>query len=279
VITPLAKRISNLGTAEMNYQFSPNDMVGGSATFYTSRFRDVPAGSVDLLDSDTQQADGFYTHRLTRSYWVGGAYEFQQLSFSPGVDQATTHSFLLFNTIYLRPRMSISLFAGPENWDYSSQQITQVITVPVVLVISTPVSAQKWTFAAGGSFNWQGEHTSVQLEASRRVSDGGGILGAVELVSVQAALRQKLSHSMTLALGGIAGDDRLLANFNGVADRLRSASGSVAIEQMLGRSFMVSLGYGRDYQRESGGTPPPTDVNHNRGWVSLSYNFSKAIGR
>ena len=93
----------------MNYQFGPNDMVGGSGTFYTSRFRDVPAGSVSLLDTDTQQADGFYTHRLARSDWIGAAYEFQQLSFTPGVDQATTHSFLLFNTIYLRPRMSISI--------------------------------------------------------------------------------------------------------------------------------------------------------------------------
>ena len=239
----------------------------------------MPAGSTGLLDTDTQQADGFYTHRMARSYWVGGAYEYQRLSFSPGIDQATTHSFLLFNTIYLRPRMSISMFGGPEYWDYNSQQITQVITVPVVLVVSTPVSRQKWTYSAGASFNWQGERTSVQLGASRRISDGGGILGAVELVSAQAALRQKITRSTTLAFGGIAGDNRLLANFNGVADRLRSVSGSAALEQMLGRSFMVSLGYGRDYQRQSGGTPPPTDVNHNRGWVSLTYNFSKAIGR
>jgi hypothetical protein len=279
VITPLAKRISNLAAAEMNYQFSPNDMIGGSGTFYDSRFRDVPPGSTNLLDSDTQQADGFYTHRLTRSYWIGGAYEFQQLNFSPGVDQATTSSFLLFNTIYLRPRMSISLFYGPERWQYNSQVISQVVAVPVVLVVSSPVSERRWTYAAGASFNWQGEHTSVQMGASRRITDGGGILGPVELVSAQGALRQKLTRSLTLAFGGIVGDNRLLANFNGVADRLRSASGSAAIEQLLGQNFVVSLGYGRDYQRESGGTPPPTDVNHNRGWVSLSYNFSKAIGR
>ena len=279
VITPLAKRISNLGTAEMNYQFSPNDMVGGSGTFYNSRFRDAPSGTLNLLDTDTQQADGFYTHRLARSYWIGGAYEFQQLNFSPGVDQATTSSFLLFNTIYLRPRMSISMFYGPEHWQYDSQVITQTVTVPVVLVASSPVSQRKWTYAAGASFNWQGEHTSVQMGASRRISDGGGILGPVELVSAQVALRQKLTRSLTLAFGGIVGDNRLLANFNGAVDRLRSASGSGAIEQMLGRSFMVSLGYGRDYQRESGGAPLPTDVNHNRGWVSFSYNFSKAIGR
>jgi hypothetical protein len=279
VITPLAKRISNLGTVGMNYQFSPNDMIGASGNFFTSRFRDVPTGSGGLLDSDTQQVDGFYTHRLARSYWVGAAYEFQQLSFSPGVDQATTHSFLLFNTIYLRPRMSLSLFGGPEYWDYNSQVITQIVTVPVVLVISTPVSQQKWTFAAGGSFNWQGERTSAQVGASRRISDGGGILGPVELVSAHAAIRQRLTRSTALAVGAVAGDNRLLANFNGASDRLRSVTGSAAIEQMLGPSFMVSLGYARDYQRESGGTPPPTDVNHNRGWVSLTYNFSKAIGR
>jgi hypothetical protein len=279
VITPLAKRISNIGTVEMNYQYSANDMVGGSGTFYTSRFRDEPAGSVTLLDTDTQQGDGFYTHRVARSDWLGAAYEYQQLSFSPGSDQATTHSFLLFNTIYFRPRMSLSIFGGPEHFDYDSQQITQLVAVPVVLVVSTPVSRQRWTYSAGTSFNWQGERTSVQLGASRRVSDGGGILGPVELVSAEAAVRQKITHATSVSVAGLAGDNRLLANFNGVADRLRSASGSVALEEMLGRSFIVSLGYGRDYQRESGGTPPPTDVNHNRGWVTLTYSFSKAIGR
>jgi hypothetical protein len=279
VITPLAKSTSNLANVEMDYQFSPNDMVGGSGSFYTSRYRDAPAGSISLLDTDTQQGSAFYTHRVTRSDWFGGAYEFQKLSFSPGTDQATTHSFLLFNTIYFRPRMSFSLFGGPEYWDYDSQQITQVITVPVVLVVSTPVSRTRWTYSAGASFNWQGERTSAELGVSRRVSNGGGILGAVELVSAEAAVRQKITHSTTFALSGIVGDNRLLANFNGVADRLRSASGSAALEQLLGRSFMVSLGYGRDYQRQSGGTPPPTDVDHNRGWVTLTYNFSKAIGR
>ena len=172
------------------------------------------------MDTDTQQATGFYTHRLARSYWIGGAYEFQQLNFSPGLDQATTSSFLLFNTIYLRPRMSISLFYGPQHWQYDSEVISQVVAVPVVLVVSSPVSERRWTYAAGASFNWQGERTSVQMGASRRITDGGGILGPVELVSAQAALRQRLTRSLTLAFGGIAGDNRLLANFNGVAEQI-----------------------------------------------------------
>jgi len=42
---------------------------------------------------------------------------------------------------------------------------------------------------------------------------------------------------------------------------------------------MLNLGYARDYQRQSGGAPLPTDANHNRGSISFTYNFSKAIGR
>lgn len=279
VITPLAKQISNLSTAQLNYQFARNDLVGASGTFYISRFRDVPAGTLNLIDTDTQEGEAYYTHRLARSYWIGAAYEFQNLTFSPGVEQAQTHSFLLFNTIYLRPRMSITLFGGPQFYDLDSQIVTQVITVPAVVVVTTPVSRHDRTITAGGNFNWQGERTSAQLGAARKVTDGGGIFGAVESVTVNAAVRQKLGKTTALALGVIAGDNRALADFTNGSDRLRSASGSASLEQRLGPSFMLNLGYARDYQRQSGGAPLPTDANHNRGWISFTYNFSKAIGR
>jgi len=59
---------------------------------------------------------------------------------------------------------------------------------------------------------------------------------------------------------------------------LTSASGGAGVEQQLGRNFMLRLDYGRDYQK--GGTFSPTgSVNHNRGSISISYNFTRPLGR
>jgi hypothetical protein len=47
----------------------------------------------------------------------------------------------------------------------------------------------------------------------------------------------------------------------------------------MGRSFSATLGYGRDYQQQMVVAASSANVNHNRGWVTLGYQFSKALGR
>src|SRR5262249_25382181 len=117
VITPVAQRTDNLGTVEITYQYSAGDMIGASGTFYNSHFGNVPTGSVQLLATKTEQGSGFYTHRFTPRNWTGIAYNYQRLNFNPDTQAVQTHSFYLFHTIYLQPRMQLALFAGPEYSD------------------------------------------------------------------------------------------------------------------------------------------------------------------
>jgi hypothetical protein len=119
----------------------------------------------------------------------------------------------------------------------------------------------------------------VQISGSRKITDGGGLLSVVELNTGSAALRRQLRRTTVFDVGVIYGDNRAVGDFFTGPARVKSVSGSLGLEQRLRANFVLSLGYSRDYQQQSANLPPALDVNHNRGWVAISYDFVKAIGR
>jgi hypothetical protein len=278
VITPLSEQQNNLAAAEITYQFSAGDLVGATGTFSDTHFSHV-AGSTELLNTSTQEADGFYTHRFAAHNWSGIAYKFQRLRFHPSIEETDTHSFLLFHTVYLQPRMALAFFAGPEYSQLNSQIVATSITLPFVSVVSDPAYRGTWTVAGGASFSWQGKLTSVQGSAARKVTDGGGLLSGVRATVAGGGVRRQLGRSSTVELSASYGDSRPLEQGSGSFSLVRSVSGSVGWEQKLGRSFSVQLGYARDYQQQNLAATSALDINHNRGWVTLGYQFTKALGR
>jgi len=218
-----------------------------------------------LLDTSTRSGNVFYNHRFTPRNWTGLTYKVQHLAFDPGGDRTLTHSLLLSHTIYLQQRMTLSFFAGPE---YS------------ILDTFSPVANTEHllSVSGGSSFGWQGKVTSLHLDATRKVSDGGGVLGAVELNSFGGGIRRQVAKATAVHLNAIYGHNRELGSAAAGSSPVTSASGGAGIEQQLGRNFMLRLDYGRDYQK--GGTFSPTgSVNHNRGSISISYNFTRPLGR
>ncbi len=282
IITPLSRHTDNLGTADVTYQYSAGDMVGASGTSFYSRYRDVPANSVQLLDTRSDEADGFYTHRITARDWSGVAYKFQHLTFDPATQDVVTSSYLAFHTHYLQPgRMSVAVFGGAEYSDLTTQIVTTVVTLPTVTVTSVPVERKTWSWTAGAAYLWQGERTGVSANVLRKVSDGGGLLSGVEVASGGVGLRRQLTRTTEVSLSASYGDSRALAANAGAIGEVKSGSGSVELRQQLGRSVSAGLGYGRDYQQQSGNVAPVVNLNtnHNRGWITLRYQFSRALGR
>jgi hypothetical protein len=53
----------------------------------------------------------------------------------------------------------------------------------------------------------------------------------------------------------------------------------VVWEQHFTRNFLARIGYGRDYQQQNQTALSTQDINHNRGWVTLGYEFTRALGR
>jgi hypothetical protein len=175
--------------------------------------------------------------------------------------------------------MQLAFFAGPEYSELSTQIVSTVVTVPLVSVVAVPDSQNRLSVAGGASFSWLGERTSIRASGLHKVSDGGGLLTAVDFTSGNASIRRQLTRSATVELGAVYGDSRALDQAASTFSEVKSLSGNLVWVQQMGRNFSTTLGYGRDYQQQTEVEASSVNVNHNRGWVTLGYQFSKALGR
>jgi hypothetical protein len=173
--------------------------------------------------------------------------------------------------------MTLSFFAGPEYSEIGTVTVIANIAPPVISFATVSNTEHQLSAAFGASFGWQGELTSIRLDASRKVSDGGGVLGAVVLNSFSGGVRRQLTKSTAVHLNALYGHNRELASAATGNVPFNSATGGVGLEQQLATNFMLRFDYGRDYQK--GNVTSTGTVNHNRGTISISYNFTRPLGR
>jgi hypothetical protein len=266
IIAPLADRLSNYGSAGITYQFGANDMVGANGTFSNLHYPNQ-AQVPGLYDAATRGGSGFYSHRLSARHYVGVTYQYQDLLSYPvsTTNQTQTDAALFFYTFYPRAAFSVSFFGGPQYYNAGPQYVSAIQP--------TVAGAKAWSPAAGASLHWQALHTAVALSYSHSVSGGGGLTGAVELDSASGSVQQQLTRNFSASLTGSYANNGVLslASLGG-----HSISGSAALQRQIGQSVSVQAGYTRLRQTYSFFS---SDPNTNREWVSISYQFARALGR
>jgi hypothetical protein len=271
VIAPIADRLSNMGNVGLSYQFSLNDMVGAAGTFTYLHYpnqAEVPG----LSDSNSQAGSGFFSHRLGGVNYVGVTYQYQRLVAYPtaGNDETQTEAALFFYTYYPSTVFSISFYGGPQYAD----------TV-VPLINSSQTQNQKletWQPAAGASLNWQGKLTAVAVTYNHIITGGSGLTGAVQLDGGSASIRQLITKTFSgSVVGGYAQNDLLSSSLQ--AQSGHSISGTAFVQQLIGQRVSVQLGYTRLHQSYDNVAVISTTPNTNREFVSISYQFSRPLGR
>jgi hypothetical protein len=263
VIAPLADRLSNSGNAGITYQFSASGMIGGSGTFSRLTYPN-PTQVQGLYDSSSQAASGFYSHRISKIHYLGATYQYQRLmSYPTGLSSETqTHAILFFYTVYPMPRFSVSFFGGPQ---YQN-------------TFYPPFSARGWTPAAGASMNWQGTFTALSASYTHVISGGGGLAGASQMDSASASIRLQLSRALSAGLSGSYANNSILGpallNNNG-----HSISATASVQRQIGERMNLQLGYTRLHQIYSNVAVLAGSPDTNRAFVSVSYQFSRPLGR
>jgi hypothetical protein len=266
VIAPLADRLSNNGNAGITYQFAANAMIGASGSFTNLHYPDsseVPG----LYDAATRGGSAFYSYRLAQRHYIGLAYQYQDLLSYPAgwTNETQTQGALLFYTFYPAPTFSFSLFGGPQYYS-AGPQYTSAAQSPVA-------GSRAWSPAAGASLNWQARRTSVAFSYSHGVGGSGGLIGAVELDSANASLRQQITRHFSASLAGAYANNGVLAVS---ALGGHSVSGSAALQRQVGEHLSVQAGYTRLHQTYSFISANP---DTNREWVAISYQFARPLGR
>lgn len=262
VIPPIVPRISNAAAVQLTYQFSQNGMVGLTGFFSELRYPDNHAAG--LLDSDVKAGELFYMYRISRRNYIGASYRYQNLLASPSAAETETHSLTPFYTIYFRPTVSLSVFAGPEYSDTEAPGVR---------------AQHDLSPAVGGSLGWQGKYTSLAVSASRRVSGGGGLANAIRADEARAYFRQQFTKTLNARLDAGYSLNRLLAPTIESGVDGHTLFGGFSIVQSLGPQFDLELAYMRLHQTY-GSLPSLLNMpNRNRVSISLSYRFERSLGR
>jgi hypothetical protein len=266
VIPPVADLLNNTANAELTYQFSATGMVGAGGTFTNLHFPD-PAEVPGLFDSASRGGSAFYSHRLSRRHYVGTLYQYSRiLAYPVGATSATqTQTIFAFYTIYLKPNLSLSLSGGPQHYDTAQAPL--------------PVS-RSWTPAATASLGWQGRHTTFAASYLRIVSGGGGLIGAFHSNSANASARWQIARTWNVGSAANYAIYKALTPFFFLANSGGHAvSGTVSIQHQLNEHFNAELGYMRLHQSFDGISVISANPDTNREYISISYQFSRPLGR
>jgi hypothetical protein len=272
VIAPISPFLSNFGNVGISYQFGLNGMVGANGTFSNLHYENQ-AQIPGLSDSKGQGGSAFYTFRISKMHYVGATYQYQRFVSNPTVGQTETrtHALFLFYTLYATPRLSISFFGGPQHSD--TVQPPQP-TVPLQLT-----TMGSWIPAAGASMSWQGRLTNVGFSYSHVISDGGGLIGAVQMDSANGSISQQLTRRLSGSVGAMYAQNNVLGSAARGATNGHSLAGTASLQQEIGQHFNVQLGYTRLHQDYNGIAVLAATPNTNREYISISYQFFRPLGK
>ncbi len=271
VITPLADSTSNNTGLGLNYQFSSSSLVGVSGNYYFANYGSIAntPGTSGFIDSRSASAASFYAHRFSNRHWLGATYNFQQFMFNPG-GRTTVHRVLGFYTLSLTSNMTMSLWAGPQ---YSTTFVSDVPGAGGTLALPS-----QWSPASGVQFDWAGRHSTFRAGFTRQITDGGGLAEAVTMQQFDAEFQRRLTARWTGRVGSIYSKNDPLHTLAGSIP-LRSFQGNAGLEYRFTDNLGASILYGRQQQRYEFLTLPSTLANQNRVWFSLSYIFTRPLGR
>lgn len=272
VIPPVADLLRNSGNVGISYQFALNGMVGASGTFTNLDYPN-PAQVSGLYDSNSQGGSAFYSHRLSRKHYLGVSYQYQRLVAYPttGLSETQTDAVTGFYTLYPSSRFSLSFFGGP--------QYSDTIQPPLATLHVQLPAVKAWSPAAGASLSWQGHSNSFAMSYSHIISGGSGLLGAVHMDNATMSLRQQMSRTISGSLSGSYVQNDVIGSFVPGANNGHTVSGTVSLQKQFHQKLNLQFGYTRLHQDYSDVAVLSQIPNTNREFVSLSYQFSRPIGR
>jgi hypothetical protein len=274
VVAPVADLLRNTGNVGLSYQFALNQMVGATGTFTNLHYPNqavVPG----LFDSESQSGSVFYALRVSRVNYVTVSYDYARLLSFPtaGQNETRTQAILFSYTYSPSKRFSFSVFGGPQYADISPQ---------FYLNSTTPQpGSQSWTGAGGASIGWQGKVTSVAVSYSHVVANGGGLIAPAQTDSANATFRQRITQTLGASLSAAYMNSAVIGGLSQVATGSSNGHGilgTASLQQQLGQHMSLQLGYTHLHQNYNVAAISATP-DTNREFVSLSYEFSRPLGR
>jgi hypothetical protein len=264
-IPPLADQLTDVARAGLAYQISASQMIGASGTFAYLHYPD-PAEAPGLYDSSSRAGSVFYNKRLARRHYIGALYMYSNIStYTAGAPQTQTSATLLFYTLYLNSRLSFSLSGGP--------QYLQTTVAPLP-------SFESWSPEVTASLGWQGNRAALAGSYARLVTAGGGLVGAFRSNTATATVRWRAAREWTVgSTATYTIYETALPLSLSPSPGGHGASGTVSLRHPVGQHFITEVGYSRLSQSYPGIAAISADPNINRAYISITYQFTRPLGK
>jgi len=264
-----AQESSDQTEADLSYALTRRAFVGASAAFYRVSYSSViesrPIGSATSVG-----AHAFASYQFTRHHWIGFDYNVEDLVSDRPQSRALVQSFLYTDTLRLSRGMSLSFFAGPQHL------LDRDELIPSFTPGTSQASETNWAWAAGANYAWSNARTTLSVGISRRISDGAGLQGIVELTSFNTQIRRRLTRRWDAEFS--LSHDRNIATIAGLAP-LSYASFAGGFSRSVNQKLSIECQYWRVH--EAGFVVPLLDslANHNRVSLSVLYNLKVPLQR
>jgi hypothetical protein len=254
----------NTGSGELTYQFAPNTMAGFGGGSYELRYLG-DAQTQGVFDSSESNAKAFYTHRFSGAHYVGVNYGFQDMVTHPIGIETQVQSATLFYSFYVAQKVSFSLFGGAQYADTHGGGFP---------------SSHSSTPTEGVEVNFQGVHNSLASNFSRTITTGGGLQSAVHAYVVDANLRHQFTPHFSAAIQLSYSNNDLLQPGSFITQTNgHTFTGGGSLQHGLGQHFSAEMGYTRTQQDYSYVAIASQSPTADRGWIAISYQFQRPLGR
>src|SRR6266852_7381329 len=274
VFLPNVRRTASLSQAQYSYQPAQHTTLGLSGNYTLSHYGSTSSSPTNatLLGFQTVSGQAYVSQRITPRNQLGVQYSGSVLKFQQVSARTTTHSFSVFDEVRLTQNTSLTLYGGPQYALISNQANLNL----GFAILEIPIRENSLSWSGGAIFKMNGRRGAMVLNYSHGVSDGGGFTGAVVLDAGSAHFDWKLSPNWNMRMDLAAADDQLLAVKTGSTE-LRTYSATAGFSRRIYKNISMNLFFER--LNQAGSIVGLSSGIHNLAGVSISYDFSRPIGR
>ncbi|HUI83748.1 MAG TPA: hypothetical protein VL240_05965 [Candidatus Binatia bacterium] len=264
----------NQGDVDLTYLLGKHDtlnFIGGES--FQHYLRGAPSS---LWNSTTYTGGAFYQHNFSARLAAGGGYTFTALDFGHGASRAGVQMLEGFAAYSFSPRTTLSGWVGPELTNTKD-------AVPIFCLgngcLYEILHNHFVNLAEGATFRWQASSSnSFGLDFSHQVTNGGGVLGAVNYYQVAATYSRPLTRAWSLGAGYVYSSSLSVSGFR--ADQyLYGSQGTVGVSRrVFNDAWTLNAYYAFIHQSQNYFGLPATLTTSGLGFT-LRYVWDHPFGR
>jgi hypothetical protein len=276
-VLPQTKRTSLVSNVDFSYlvaEHSAIGLTGGLQKFDYDALNSTgsTAAANPFVNSEVISGSAFFSQQLSPALSAGVQFAYTDIySRAPQTSRTQAPAPMLFVKWSPIPRTQITLYGGPQ---YTITR--EVITLPPPFAPTpVPVFQRTWRATYGGSLAWSGGRHAFDMQAMRRVANGGGVFSAVQDTNAGAGYRWRFTQRLLTDLRLNYSDETGIGIINpGNYFRSLWAGGGPVVS--LNRSLALRMDVAYVHQSQLG--MGAVAGNHLLVQGSLDYRFHKSLG-